>query len=154
MATATQPAQTLETQTALDKVARITIAAWMREAAQQRGLTVTRWLEELAIAERAELRSQKFSALPRESSAFRAPKQITGTNGHRLPAPTAEEVQKIIFLRESQSLTVTDIAVRMHRSPTSIARILSRREALVPSAPRATHGRVWGSLGRRNGVKP
>jgi len=106
----------------------------MRECATERGLpTVRLYFLELALADRASRRARTFFCrTPRAVTGERIP-DIVGTNGHKRAAPDAEEIQKILWLRESQGLTNKAIGLRFGRAETTIVRILAARRKLEQS---------------------
>ena len=137
MATATQPAQTLQ-----EEICAFRIAPWMRECASARGMTVRLWFLELAFAERAGHRAQQFSATVALKAERAQTIEIAG-NDREHTKMRPERVQRLLFLAESEGLSAAALAERMGVSKNTVRRILQRRERRVRNAPRSAHGQRW-----------
>ena len=109
-----------------------------------RGISIENYLIQLAEADVAFDRLEKFQQ--RKLFAEGEKKIVIQKQGTRMKL-TPEQVQRVIFLHDSEGLGVRSIAHRFNVGPTTIQRLLHQRERLVPSAPRPTHGRRWGNSG-------
>jgi DNA-binding NarL/FixJ family response regulator len=147
VATPTQTTQTAETGPLKIRLRRA-ILFRITQAAVEKKLRVEAYTVEVLESHAATLHAQKIRPLPLPPPGAPAAAATPGTNGHRRPELSAEEIQKIIFLREDEGLTVQAIGERMHRSESTVTRILRQREQSairVPPAPRPhAHGQRWG----------
>jgi len=144
LATATQPAQNLETQTPPKVVIRIN--SWIREMAAVRGMSDAAYLVELARADYAEFRAKRLCATGmRKAEKTVSIKMRDSHDPHRTKL-SPEDVQRVLFLADktdSERLSLDALASRMRVSKSTIRRILKAHERLVPSAPRPRHGQRW-----------
>ena len=127
------------------------LLAGVREMLALRSMSIENYLLQLAEADTAPVRLQKWRSnflLP----AGRKEKIIETRDGDPRKKLTPAQIQCALFLYDSEGLPINQIARRFGVGHSTIQRILQRREQStirVRSAPRPKHGQRWG-----NGPKP
>jgi DNA-directed RNA polymerase specialized sigma24 family protein len=114
------------------------IEPWMYRWAQVRECaSVVSWLRGLVRNEKIAMEMNEKLDRATFCKAAPAPKATRGTNGHKRLLISPEEIQKAIFLREVENLTIAAIAERLNRSEMTVSRMLAARDTPRVEIPRS-----------------